>query len=108
MDDHSCLGDYVVCYNIGGVHIGAYSTVSQYTHLCSSSHDFTQPTMPQTFATVMIGDQVWVCADVFVGPGVSIGQGAVVGARAVVTKDVEPWTVVAGNPARFIRKRILR
>ena len=39
--------------------------------------------------------------------GVTIGEGAVVGARSVVTKNVEPWTVVGGNPARFIKNRIL-
>jgi len=107
MGDFSCLGDYVICYNIGGVRIGANSTISQFSHLCSSSHDFTKPNMPQTFAQVVVKDQVWVCADVFVGPGVTIGQGSVVGARACVVKDVAPWTVVGGNPARFIKKREL-
>jgi putative colanic acid biosynthesis acetyltransferase WcaF len=108
MGDHSCLGDGVICYNVGGVKIGAHSTVSQYSHLCSSSHDYTRRDMPQTFAAIVIEDQVWVCADAFVAPGVTVGQGAVVGARAVVTKDVEPWTVVAGNPARFVKKRELK
>ena len=56
----------------------------------------------------MIEDQVWVSAKAFVGMGVTIGQGAVVGATASVYKDVEPWTVVGGNPARFIKKRELR
>lgn len=56
---------------------------------------------------IVIADQVWVCADAFIGPGVTIGEGAVVGARACVFKDVEPWSVVGGNPARFIKKRIL-
>ena len=92
MGEHSCLGDHVICYNIGGVRIGAHSTVSQYSHLCSSSHDFAQPTMPQTFAAVVVEDQAWICADVFLGPGVTIGQGS----------------VVAGNPARFVKKRELR
>ena len=59
-------------------------------------------------APIMIGSQAWIAADAFVGMGVTIGEGAVVGARAVVMKDVEPWTVVAGNPARFIKKRELR
>jgi len=51
---------------------------------------------------------VWIGAGAFVGPGVTIGEGAVVGARSVVTKDVEPWTVVAGNPAKFIKKREIK
>jgi len=111
MGDHSCLGDGVICYNdgvicynIGGVKIGANSTVSQYSHLCTSSHDYSYPNMPQTFAKVIIEDRVWICADVFVGPGVTIKQGTVVGARANVFKDVEPCTVVGGNPAKFIKK----
>lgn len=54
---------------------------------------------------IRVGAGAWVCADVFVGPGVTIGEGAVVGARAAVFKDVEPWTVVGGNPSQFIRMR---
>ena len=105
MSDHSCLGDHVICYNIGGVKIGAHSTISQLSHLCSSSHDYEHPNMPQTFAEIVIEDQVWIAADVFIGPGVRVGQGSVVGARASVFDNVEPWTVVAGNPAKFIKKR---
>ena len=108
MDDHSCLGDYVICYNIGGVRIGAHSTVSQYSHLCTSSHDYEHPNLPQTFAPVVIECQVWVATDAFIGPGVTVGQGAVVGARASVFKDVEPWIVVGGNPAKPIKKRELQ
>ena len=56
---------------------------------------------------IVIGDDAWIAAGAFIGPGVTIGAGAVVGARAVVMKDVPPWTVVAGNPAKFISKRVL-
>ena len=108
MGDHSCLGDSVICYNIGGVRIGAHSTVSQYSHLCTSSHDYEHPNMPQTFASVVIEDQVWVAADAFIGPGVTIGRGAIVGARASVFRDVEPCIIVGGNPAKFIKKRELK
>jgi putative colanic acid biosynthesis acetyltransferase WcaF len=59
-------------------------------------------------APITIGAGAWVCADVFVAPGVTIGEGAVAAARSVVVKDVEPWTIVAGNPARVVKKRVLR
>ena len=56
-------------------------------------------------APIIIEDQAWIAADVFIGPGVTIGQGAVIGARSAVFKDVEPWTIVGGNPAKLIKKR---
>ena len=56
----------------------------------------------------MIADRAWVAAEAFIGPGVTVGKGAVVGARAAVFKDVEPWTVVGGNPARVLKKRVLQ
>ena len=56
---------------------------------------------------IVIEEQAWVCAEAFVIQGVTVGQGAVCAARAVVIKDVEPWTVVGGNPAKFIKERML-
>jgi putative colanic acid biosynthesis acetyltransferase WcaF len=64
--------------------------------------------MPLMKAAITIGNHVWICAGAFIGPGVVIGEGAVVGARAVVTKDIEPWTVVVGNPAKVIKRRELK
>jgi putative colanic acid biosynthesis acetyltransferase WcaF len=49
-----------------------------------------------------------VAAGCFIGPGVTVGEGAVVGAYSVVTKDVPPWSIVAGNPARVLRERRLK
>jgi putative colanic acid biosynthesis acetyltransferase WcaF len=63
--------------------------------------------MPLQKPPISVGDQAWVCADAFVGPGVTVEEGAVVGARAVVVKDVEAWTIVGGNPARPLRDREL-
>ena len=96
------------CYCGGGVRIGSHSTISQYSHLCTSSHDYEHPNMPQTFAPIIIADQAWIAADAFIAPGITVGQGAVVGARASVFKDVQPWTVVGGNPAGFIKMRAIR
>ena len=56
----------------------------------------------------MIENRAWVAADAFVCMGITIGEGAVVGARAAVFKNVEPWTVVGGNPAKVIKKREIK
>lgn len=108
MGAYACLASDVDCYNVAPVTIGANSTVSQGAYLCTASHDITDPLNPLVTKPIVIEDQAWVAAGAFVGMGVTIGQGAVVGARAAVFKDVEPWTVVGGNPARFIKKRILK
>lgn len=108
MGDFSCLADMVDCYCVAPIIIGAHSTVSQYSYLCTATHDYEHPHMPLCFAQIEIEDQAWICADVFIAPGVTIGQGAVVGARGSVFSDVEPWTVVGGNPAMFIKKRVLK
>lgn len=108
MERYACLASDVDCYNVAPVRIGANSTVSQGAYLCTASHDITNPRNPLITAPIVIEDQAWVAAGAFVGMGVTIGQGAVVGARAAVFKDVEPWTVVGGNPAKFIKKRIIK
>ena len=87
--------------------LGPHSTVSQYSFLCTASHDYEHPAMPLVSAPIVIGAGAWVAADVFVAPGVTIGEGAVVGARSSVFKNVEAWSVVAGNPANFLKKRRL-
>ena len=56
---------------------------------------------------IHIVDQVWVCTDAFVGPGITVGEGAIVGARAVALKDVAAWSIVVGNPARPVKKRVI-
>jgi len=106
--DWSAIGEYAFIYNLGMVRIGKKVTISQRAHLCAGTHNYNDSTFPLITQPILISDQAWVAADAFIGPGVSIGEGAVVGARAVVVKTVEPWTVVAGNPARFIKKRLIK
>lgn len=60
---------------------------------------------PMTKGDVVIGNDVWIGRGAFIGSGVKIGDGAVIGAHAVVTKDVLPYSITAGNPARHIRYR---
>lgn len=105
MGDQACLSEGVDCYCVDKIRIGAYSTVSQYSFLCSASHDFTKAEMPLVTAPINIGEYVWITADVFVGPGVTIGDGAVVTARSSVFSDVPAWVVARGNPAMSVRAR---
>lgn len=107
MDDYACLAEGVDCYNAAPIHIGRNATVSQRAFLCTAGHDINDPRHNQTEAPIIIEDNAWICAEAFIGQGVTVGEGAVCAARAVVIKDVEPWTVVGGNPAKFIKNRML-
>ena len=100
----SAVGEGARLYALGPVRIGARATVSQGAHLCAGTHDLDDPARSLVKAPVAIGRDAWVCAEAFVGPGVSVGDGAVVGARAVIVRDVAPRDRVAGNPARSIRR----
>src|SRR5947207_8232962 len=93
--DWSAIGEGALIYNLGPVTIGQNVTISQRAHLCAGTHDYRKADMPLLKPPIEIRDRVWICADAFVGPGVVVGEGAVVGARAVATKNVEAWTVVA-------------
>lgn len=108
MAEDSCLADNVECYNVALVKIGAHSTVSQGAFLCTASHDISDPKHSLITKPIIIEDQAWVGAKAYIGMGVTVRQGAVVGATASVFKDVEPWTVVGGNPAKFIKKREIK
>ena len=106
--DWSSIGEYTFIYNLGKVVIGCHCTVSHRAHLCAGTHDYTDQAMSLLKIPITVGDQVWLCTDSFVGPGVNIGDGAVVGARSVVVNDVPPWTIVAGNPAKLIKERKIK
>jgi putative colanic acid biosynthesis acetyltransferase WcaF len=108
MKADSCLGSHVDCYCVDRIEIGERATVSQYTYLCSAGHDIADRKMGLLTGPITIGRDAWVAADAYIGPGVSVGEGAVVGARGSVFKDVSPWDVVVGNPAKPIKRRVLR
>ena len=105
MGDHSCLSHKVDCYCVDKIILGPRVTVSQYSYLCTASHDYNLKEMPLVTSPIQINADAWITADVFVGPGVTIGEGAVVGARSTIWRDVEPWTVVAGNPPKIVGQR---
>jgi putative colanic acid biosynthesis acetyltransferase WcaF len=107
LGDGCAFGDRVILYALGPIRIGARTTVSQGAHLCAGSHDWRDPKMPLLKLPIEVGDDAWICADAFIGPGIRIGTYAIIGARAVVMKDVAEAAIVVGNPATVVsfRKR---
>lgn len=101
------IGPSSECYNPDKIILGNKVSVSQNAYLCTASHDITKKEHPLITEPICIGDYAWIAAGAFVAMGVTVGEGGVVGARAVVIKDVAPWAVVAGNPARFLKHRTM-
>lgn len=105
MMERSCLANGVDCYCVAQIRLGRGAIVSQRAFLCGATHLYQKPGFQLTSRPIELADFVWVAAEAFIGPGVQMGVGAVAGARAVVTRDVAAWTVVAGNPAKPIARR---
>ena len=103
----AAIGEDTLIYNLGPVDIGERATISHRAHLCAGSHDYRRADLPLTKPPISIGSQSWICAEAFVGPGVTVGEGAVVGAGSVAMKDVPAWAVVTGNPAEVVSQRRL-
>jgi putative colanic acid biosynthesis acetyltransferase WcaF len=106
--DDSSIGEWALIYNLGFINIGEQVTISHRAHLCAGTHDYVVTSLPLIRAQIKIGSQSWICSDAFIGPGTSIGIGAIVGAGSVVTGNVEDWQIVSGNPATFIKIRLLK
>ncbi|MBR3652694.1 MAG: putative colanic acid biosynthesis acetyltransferase [Bacteroidales bacterium] len=104
----TAIGAKAQIYNVDKIIIGDKVTISQGVFVCTASHDIRSINKPLITKPISIESFSWVCADAFIRMGVTIGEGSVVGARAAVFKDVEPWTVVGGNPAVFIKKRVIK
>ncbi len=88
-----------------GIRIGSNVNIANNTRIYTLGHDINAPDLRLIGAGVDIGDEAFIFSNVLILPGVKIGKGAVVYAGSVVVKDVEPYTVVGGNPAKFIKNR---
>jgi acetyltransferase-like isoleucine patch superfamily enzyme len=89
----------------GGLRIGDHVSISQYVMIQTLGHDPQSAAFDCVAGEVQIGDRAWIGARALILPGVKIGEGAVVGAGSIVTKDVPPYAIVAGSPARKIKER---
>jgi len=100
----ACVADTAEIYNPVNVTLGEGAVISQGAFLCAASHDYADPAFPIVKAPITVGKRAWVAARAIVLMGVNVGEGSVIGAGSVVTRDVPPRTVCAGNPARVVKK----
>jgi putative colanic acid biosynthesis acetyltransferase WcaF len=103
--ENTAIGDHAILYCLGPVTIGRSVTISQYAHLCAGTHDYRSPAMTLLKPPIVIGDDVWIATDAFVGPGVSVGDRAVLGARSSAFSDLPASMICVGSPAKPIKPR---
>lgn len=104
MGDHVWIGEEVTILSLAPVTIESHVCISQRAYLCAGSHDFKSPTFDLKTSPITIRSGVWIAAMAFVGQGVEIGRGSLISAGAVVTKGVEPYSLMRGNPATLEKK----
>jgi putative colanic acid biosynthesis acetyltransferase WcaF len=107
MDAYSCLADDVDCYNVATIEIGSFAIVSQYSYLCTATHDYNDPNLPLQSKPIKIGERSWVCARATVQPGVTLGEGSILALGSIATRDLEPWMIYGGVPAKKIKERVM-
>jgi putative colanic acid biosynthesis acetyltransferase WcaF len=105
--DHSWLGEDLWIDNLAQVTIGPHACVSQGAYLCTGNHDWSSTNMKLFRRPIVCGQGSWIGAKAVVCPGVTIGEGAVLTTGSVASKSVPPFEIYAGNPAQFIRRRVL-
>jgi acetyltransferase-like isoleucine patch superfamily enzyme len=107
LGDNVTIDSFTHIWGEGGIRIGNRVMIASNSVITTLTHDHSAEDMQQTLISkeIVIEDDVWIGAHCTILPGVTIGKGAVVGAGSVITKNVEPYSIVVGAPARFLKYR---
>ena len=106
--DDCWIGEQVWIDDLTTVTLGTNVCLSQGAYLCTGNHDWTDPGFGLRVAPIVVEPGAWLGARAMLLPGVRLGEGAIATAGSVVTASVPAWTIVAGNPASFLKMRVLR
>ena len=105
MGRYSSLGECTWVYAMASIQIGDKCCIGNDVYLLTGSHDVARKDFMLVTRPIVVNSCSWIATGAYLLPGVTIGEGCVVSAKALVCKDVAPWTVVGGNPSKFIKKR---
>ena len=106
--DHTWIGENVWIDNLVPITIGSNVCISQGAYLCTGNHDWSDPAFGLVVKPITVADGAWVGAKSVITPGVQIGKCGIAAAGSVVTKDILPYEIHAGNPAQFTRQRVFK
>ena len=106
--DYAWIGEDCWIDNLSQVNIGASACISQGAYLCTGNHDWSTPDFALRTGAISIGNMAWVGARAVICPGVALEEGAVASAGSVVQKNLPAWTIWSGNPAVFVRHRVIK
>ncbi len=104
-EDTVMVADGAELYNPAPLYLASHAIVSQGAYLCGATHNYDDPEFPVIAFPMRLGRYSWVAARACVSPGVNLGDGAILGLASVATKDLEPWSIYAGTPARKLKDR---
>lgn len=103
--DRVTAGDDAELYNPSPLFMGSHCIVSQGAYICGATHEYNSPEFRYVHFPMRLGAYSWICARATVNPGVNVGAGAILALGSVATRDLEPFGIYAGVPARKVKER---
>lgn len=105
-EDRVTVADDAELYNPSALYMGSHCIVSQGAYICGATHEYNDPAFRLVHFPMRLDAYSWICARAVVSPGVNVGAGAILALGAVATRDLEPFGIYAGVPAKKIKERL--
>jgi putative colanic acid biosynthesis acetyltransferase WcaF len=104
-EDIVTIGPGVEIYNPSQVKLAHHAILSQDAYLCGATHDYNSIEFTYVSKQIIIEPYAWICSKAIVLPGVTCYEGSILGAASITSRDLDSWSIYAGNPSKFIKKR---
>lgn len=105
-EDLVAIANDAELYNPSPLFLGSHMIVSQGAYICGATHLYNEPSFKLVSFPMHLGAYSWICARATVNPGVNVGRGAILALGSIATRDLEPFGIYAGIPARKIKERL--